>query len=790
MNASPSVAEQLAQHSQALRTLARDLVGAAHADDLVQDTAVRALRSPPARAAGLLAWLATVMRNLAANHRRTERRRARREAAGARGGDIAAPAADAELAQRDAVRAVTDALWRLPEPYQHVLVARYFRGESPAAIAARTGTPLATIKSRLQRGLDQLRASLAQRDGRDWRLAVLPAFGLPRAAAVLPLFPVLVMTTFGKLAVGGTAATAALLLAWWLLVGAPPAPPALASGDATAPAGAAVARSALPAEPPSREAAGERPAGTAVAGTGQPFAFTLHARVVDANGAPVGGVHLVLAPPSCALALSAQQTDAGGRIEVAWHARVPSLAMAVGIACQGVHTSLQQVRVEAGVRSELRFVFGAAPLPVTVRLDEHGAQQVLLPDCMQKPERADCRTCHERLPMARLFEVRGSLRDGLHPGTLFGDRLAIAPPNPKPSWFESMEWKSSVGLGGGAASSFRPPRRALSGRVFTADGRPAGGVLVQLSRPDGNAFGTHTRADGSWQGPALAGAGPVTLRAGGGAEGRASRELDVVDGQPVFVDLVLTTGRTLRGRVLGEGGAPVAGTRVEYLAPAGEDPDLATTAPDGTFAFANLPPGPARVLLWGARGERFPLADEPVVPDGPEVVLDLRTRAGTNGALRVDVRGDDGERPPDAFVEVRAWQQATGRGAALTRLGDGAFHAHGLAAGFYRVEAGALASGWRDFGTCWVDGAGVTDLGPVRLPPAARLRVVADADLDGLELCLLRDDAVVRAEAVAPWTRELQLPPGRWLALWKHADAVVGRELALAAGAETVLDAR
>src|SRR5688572_7186501 len=133
----PSVATELITHSGALRRLARDLVGPSDADDLVQDTAVRALRSPPRAAHGLFSWLATVMRNLAANRRRDDHCRSRREAEVGRNGD--GPPADAEASRRDLVRAVTDALWALPEPYQSTLVQRYFEELTPSRIAERSG---------------------------------------------------------------------------------------------------------------------------------------------------------------------------------------------------------------------------------------------------------------------------------------------------------------------------------------------------------------------------------------------------------------------------------------------------------------------------------------------------------------------------------------------------------------------------------------------------------------------------------------------------------------------------
>ncbi|MFY9343418.1 MAG: RNA polymerase sigma factor, partial [Planctomycetota bacterium] len=194
MSGTPSVATELAAHSRALRALAADLVGRSDADDLVQDTAVRALRSPPPVQRGLFAWLATVMRHLAANRVRGERRRAVREAA--RGTDGEGPPADADATHRDDVRAVVDALWNLPEPYQGTLVQRYFRDRSPAQIARATATPLATVKSRLQRGLDLLRAALARSSGRDWRLALVPAFALPAVPTwLVPLLSVTSMST-------------------------------------------------------------------------------------------------------------------------------------------------------------------------------------------------------------------------------------------------------------------------------------------------------------------------------------------------------------------------------------------------------------------------------------------------------------------------------------------------------------------------------------------------------------------------------------------------------------------
>ncbi|HLQ37814.1 MAG TPA: hypothetical protein VK348_08435, partial [Planctomycetota bacterium] len=72
----------------------------------------------------------------------------------------------------------------------------------------RTGEPLATVKSRLQRGLAQLRARLDARGARDWRRRLALAFGLERVGTVgaaAMATGVLLMGTGAKLWFGGAA---------------------------------------------------------------------------------------------------------------------------------------------------------------------------------------------------------------------------------------------------------------------------------------------------------------------------------------------------------------------------------------------------------------------------------------------------------------------------------------------------------------------------------------------------------------------------------------------------------
>ena len=67
-----------------LRDLAQQLAGQGEADDLVQDVAVAALAAPPGPFARPRAWLATVLRNIAASSARKRRARSQHEAAAAR----------------------------------------------------------------------------------------------------------------------------------------------------------------------------------------------------------------------------------------------------------------------------------------------------------------------------------------------------------------------------------------------------------------------------------------------------------------------------------------------------------------------------------------------------------------------------------------------------------------------------------------------------------------------------------------------------------------------------------
>jgi len=175
-NLDPSIAQELLAHQAFLRRLASDLVGE-DADDLVQDVWRRALERPPHHARQLRGWLARVARNLAANRWRGEARRTERETRRA----LEEPAS-MELEERLEMRKeLVAALDALSPSSRETLLLRYFEGLAPLDIARRQGTPVATVKTRLRRGLGQLREALDVRHGGDRRtwMSAVTALGAP-----------------------------------------------------------------------------------------------------------------------------------------------------------------------------------------------------------------------------------------------------------------------------------------------------------------------------------------------------------------------------------------------------------------------------------------------------------------------------------------------------------------------------------------------------------------------------------------------------------------------------------
>ncbi|HXR68465.1 MAG TPA: sigma-70 family RNA polymerase sigma factor [Dermatophilaceae bacterium] len=133
----------------------------AHAQDVVQETLLRAWRHPRIldQAAGSArAWLFTVARNLVIDEWRT--RRAQLEVVTADPPE-SKPVSDATDQLLESW-VVADALNRLSEDHRLVLVECYYRGGSVAETARRLDIPEGTVKSRTHYALRALRLALEE----------------------------------------------------------------------------------------------------------------------------------------------------------------------------------------------------------------------------------------------------------------------------------------------------------------------------------------------------------------------------------------------------------------------------------------------------------------------------------------------------------------------------------------------------------------------------------------------------------------------------------------------------
>jgi len=172
--------------------LARGLVrDSSLAEDLAQEAwlVAREAGAEPSRG-----FLAGVVRNLKRNAVRGARRRTAREVAAAR--PEALPSA-AELVERaELARVLVENVLALDEHERTAILLRYFEDLSAEEIARRSGVPAGTVRARLSRGIERLRARLEARMERRELLAGLLVLGKE--------------STEG----GATATTAATLLPW------------------------------------------------------------------------------------------------------------------------------------------------------------------------------------------------------------------------------------------------------------------------------------------------------------------------------------------------------------------------------------------------------------------------------------------------------------------------------------------------------------------------------------------------------------------------------------------------
>lgn len=210
---SPVPIEALLAHQGFVRALARQLVSDPHAaEDLAQETWLKASTSPPREHASLGGWFARVVRNRASNVRRDTNRRTSRERDVARTESIE----PTDVAERVELESrVVRAVLALREPYRGVILGRYYEDTSTAELARRQGVTESSVRSQETRALELLRRELDETfDGgrAAWSVLLMPLAAREVATgASIPL-------ALGVLLVGAVVVT---LTTWVVLDAAP-----------------------------------------------------------------------------------------------------------------------------------------------------------------------------------------------------------------------------------------------------------------------------------------------------------------------------------------------------------------------------------------------------------------------------------------------------------------------------------------------------------------------------------------------------------------------------------------
>jgi len=147
----------------------RMLGSVSEAEDIVQEAFLRvwrrAGRYEPSRGA-VRPWFLRIVRNVALDGRRARVARGQAERRGTAPPRDLIPSErpDEAVERRERAARVRAALDGLPHEQRRAIETAYFEGLSHGEIAARDGTPLGTVKTRIRDGVQRLRAALAGRE--------------------------------------------------------------------------------------------------------------------------------------------------------------------------------------------------------------------------------------------------------------------------------------------------------------------------------------------------------------------------------------------------------------------------------------------------------------------------------------------------------------------------------------------------------------------------------------------------------------------------------------------------
>ncbi|HLQ38076.1 MAG TPA: sigma-70 family RNA polymerase sigma factor, partial [Planctomycetota bacterium] len=652
--------EQLLTQEPFVRALARTLVGD-EADEVVQQTWLRALGHRGHAVREPRHWLARIARNFAHNLVRNTRRRRLHEQQAAK--DELEPSSAELMEREERRRSLVLAVDQLPPPMRTVVLLRYFENLPPREIAHRLGVTVAAVSNRLLRALALLRQRLDAEHGGDRRAWLAPL--IPFAAARPDPLSALGATTAGVMLMTTKAkalcAVGMLLLggvAWWAMVrpsssptGSPTASPPLAALNADLADG----------RPPSQRSDLERR--DLVAPIPSPGETTLLVHAVYGDDhSPAADLLLIVGREGEDSRIGPRRllTDAQG------NARFEGLAAGRVVVRSNHLVGARYAEVRSCEVTEIEFVLSGVDITGVV-VDQDGAPvpgaEVYLAAAMGSATDA------ERASTTGA-DGRFTLRCCTNAPRLVGARALGRAPSKMLSLYGFQEPNKKFDV----RIELPGPGGAVEGIVIGPDKSPLADAVVRIGKgrpcmifagPNGApALPAQVRTDhdGHYRAVGLAeGEHPVVVRAAGLAPWTGTCQ--VAAGVITTLSVTLGAGVNLAGTVHDSDGTPVSQASVTV----GDNGDLTyyctLSATDGSFHMQGLP---AEFDLTAAHEKLGKTSIKLRSVAGESLQCDLQLTFGL--VLRARLLTESGEVVPDG--RVSAWAEA-GNGEARWSAGAG-----------------------------------------------------------------------------------------------------------------------
>ena len=672
----PVPIENLLIHADFVRELTRALVADPHeCADLEQEAWLQAMRRPPAQSTSLRGWLAALVGSLWRNRARDRQRRRLREFA-------SAPPPDADpvdvLLEREQVRQrLLAAVLRLPEPFRAAVLLRYYEELSPAQIARRLGIPAATVRTRVARGLERLRAELDAEHGGERAAWALPLIAFPGAPTPVPVPLTELLLMKKTVAVGAVAllAAASFVLAWWVWF-VPPTQPSLPAGHpaqspSLARADAAVGTNQGSADP---EVARRTAADGVIASSGataEPGVDgELLVDVVWADGVPAVGVQVhVGARDGVRRPLAMATTDEQGQVRT--RVAIGTVAVTADRQSEPVEGEVTagalcrlQVKLEAGIDATgyVRDARGAAVAGASVWMTSYQA-----PWCAMAVVATSDGSGRFQVRAVGPQQSLGATAPGFAPSALVDLERVDRKQTP-------VNIELQLGDGGGS----------VTGRVTDADGKPVTGAIVAIGSSDRlvdmgvdgrmveNWAPRQVRSDGDgvYRSEGLL-PGPQPVEVWAGASPFWHGTVTVVAGETTKLDIALAKGAVVHGVVTGEDGAPLAAAVVRAFPKPIDESFLmmgqydyvstfgypsATADANGRYRLPGVAVGEVQLYAGPMRkqlrwGEVVPWAHA-TVTIAAGATVEWNPKVDNGPTIRGVVRYRDGAPMPDSFVNL------------------------------------------------------------------------------------------------------------------------------------------